>query len=504
MKIMPMCWVEHYPEKHNSLSTLALQNKNCPEQVLEMIQVRLYFIFLLLFFIVSCFPQEYTYQKEVLADEGEVLVYLQPLPQEASKLRFVIDGIFAVRDDGNKIPLFLSFNELNGSELLGRQKLLATGILPPGAYTGLSVKTDKAFVQSAEGDIALLVPEEPVVAAKLFQVNRRQALTLFLSLNPSGILTRGISFTPDFSVTTPGSILINLTGYVSNSASNLISVFNKKTMEVVNSIATGKGPKGMVLDQNRTRAYVAVSADDAVEIYDVFTGKDIGRIRLNFRDNPIELALTPDGRTLVSVNHSSNTVSIIDALSKFELRRIRVGEKPTSAVVDPSGLKAYITNSGSNTVSVVDLTQRTLSVTISVEGIPVKAAFNRAGDRLYVVSSNSPNLSVIDPSRLTVTDKIFIGTGGVSIKVSRLNGLIYVGKGFGGEIAVVDPSLLTLIDSIRVGGNAASTTIDRQENTLFVVLPERRLVQKVNLTSKKLMAEIEVSEEAYAVVVMGE
>ena len=469
-----------------------------------MIQVRLYSIFLLLFFIVSCFPQEYKYEKAVLGDEGEVLVYLQPLPQEASKLRFMMGDIFALRDDGVKIPLFLSFSEINGAELLASQRLLATGILPPGSYTGISIKTDWAFVQSEEGDIALLVPEEPVVAAKLFQVKRRQALTLFLSLNASGILTRGISFTPDFSVATPGSILINLTGYVSNSASNLISVFNKKTMEVVNSIATGKGPRGIVLDQIRTRAYVAVSGDDAVEIYDVFTGKAIGRIRLNFRDNPIELALTPDGKTLVSVNYGSNTVSIIDALSRFELSRIRVGEGPTSAVVDPSGLRAYVTNSRSNTVSVVDLTQRALALTISVEGIPVKAAFNRAGDRLYVVSSNSPNLSVIDPSRLTVTNKIFIGPGGLSIRVSRLNGLIFVGKSFGGEIAVVDPYSLMLIDSIRVEGNAAFTTIDRQENTLFVVLPERRLVQKLDLTSKKLMAEIEVSEEAYAVVVMGE
>jgi len=37
-----------------------------------------------------------------------------------------------------------------------------------------------------------------------------------------------------------------------------------------------------------------------------------------------------------------------------------------------------------------------------------------------------------------------------------------------------------------------------------VALPERRMVQKVNLTSKKIMAEIEVGEGAYAVVVMGE
>ncbi len=469
-----------------------------------MILKRVCSIFLWLFFIGGCFPQEYTYNKAVLRDEGEVLVYLQPLPQEAAKLRFMMDGIIAIRDDGSKIPLSLSFNQLNGSAHFGRQKLLATGILPPGVYTGLSIKIKKAFVQSEEGEVALLAPEEPVSAAKLFQVNRRQALTLFLSLKASGIISDIIRFTPDFSLATPGGILINLTGYVSNSAANLISVFNTKTMEVVNAIATGKGPRGIVLDQSRARAYVAVSGDDMVEIYDVFNGTFTDRVRLTFGDNPIELALTPDGRTLVSVNHSSNTVSIIDAISRIVLRKIRVGEKPTSAVVDPSGFRAYIMNSRSNTVSVVDLTQRTLTATISVEGSPLRGAFNRAGDRLYVVSRNSPNLSVIDPRRLTVTERIFIGTGGLSIRVSRLNGLIFVGNSFGAEIAVVDPSSSMFIDSIRAGGNAAHMTIDRQENTLFVVLPERRLVQKINLTSRKIMAEIEVAELAYAVVVMGE
>ena len=471
-----------------------------------MIPGRLYYIFLMLLFIGSCFPQEYTYNydKAPLDNEGEILVYLQPLPQEASKLRFFIDSMFALRDDGVKIPLFLSFNDLNGSEFLGSQKLYASGVLPPGAYTGLSIKIDKAFVQSEEGEIALLVPGEPLFVGRLFQVKRKEALTLFLSLNAPGLVTGDISFTPDFSLATAEGILVNLTGYASSSASNLIYVFNTKTMEVVNVIATGRGPKGIVLDKNRTRGYVAVSGDDRVEIYDVFTGKYIDRIKLNFRDNPLELALTPDGRTLVSVNHSSNTVSIIDPISKIELRRVRVGEKPTSAVVDPSGLRAYITNSRSNSVSVVDLSQRTLTATVSVEGSPLRGAFNRTGDRLYVVSGNSPNLSVIDPARLTVIDKVFIGAGGVSIKVNQLTGLILVGKSFGGEIALVDPSSLALIDSINVRGNVALTTIDRQENTLFVVLPERRLVQKVNLTSKKITAEMEVGEGAYAVAVMGE
>ncbi len=473
------------------------------DRFFAMKQIRFYFICLLLLFINSCFPQESVY-KAVLNEEGEVLVYLQPVPQEASRLRFIIEEIFAVRDDGGDIPLSLSISELKGADPAGLQKLLAAGVLPPGPYTGISIKIKKAFVQTEEGEIALLVPEEPVTAQHLFEVKRRQALTLFLYFNASGAITGGISFTPVFSLTIPGRELINFKGYVSNSGSNIISVFNKKTMQVVDAIATGKGPKGIVLDQRRRRAYVAVSGDDIVVVYDVFNGNIIGRIKLNFGDNPIELALTPDGRTLVSVNHASNTVSIIDAISRLEVRRIRVGEGPTSAVVDPSGLKAYIMNSRSNTVSVVDLTQRTIAVTIGVEGGPLRGAFNRAGDRLYVISRYSPNLTVIDPSRFMVMEKIFVGPGAVSIKVDFLTGLILVGKKFGGEITVIDPSSLMFIDSIKVRGNAAFMTIDREENTLFVALPDKRVLQKVNLTSKKIMAEIEVGEGAYAVVVMGE
>lgn len=461
------------------------------------------FMFLLFLFVTGCLPKVSIY-KAPLKEEGEVILYLQPMPQEADKLRFIIDEISAIRDNGIEIPLSLTFNEIKSADLVGLQKLLASGVLPPGSYRGISIKIRKAFVQGEEGEFALFIPEEPVRAEHLFKVTRREVLTLFLFFSTSGAITRGVSFTPLFSLATPGRGLINLTGYVSNSDSNIISVFNKKTMQVVDAISTGRAPKGIVLDENRRRAYVAASGDDAIEVIDVPKGEIIGRITLNFGDEPIDLALTPDGRTLVSVNHDSNTVSIIDAISQFEVRRIRVGEEPTSVVVDPSGLKAYIMNSLSNTVSVVDLTQKALAVTIAVEGAPLRGAFNRDGDRLYVITRDSPNLTVIDPSRLIVIEKIFIGMGAASIKVDTRTDLILVGKKLGGEISVIDPSSLMFIDTIDVEGNAAYMTIDDEENTLFVVLSDRRVLQKVNLTSKKIMAEIEVGEGAYAVVLMGE
>ena len=53
--------------------------------------------------MISCIPQGLPSRyKAALGKEGEVILYLQPMPQEAEKLRFDIDEIFALREDGLK------------------------------------------------------------------------------------------------------------------------------------------------------------------------------------------------------------------------------------------------------------------------------------------------------------------------------------------------------------------------------------------------------------------
>jgi len=47
-------------------------------------------------------------------------------------------------------------------------------------------------------------------------------------------------------------------------------------------------------------------------------------------------------------------------------------------------------------------------------------------------------------------------------------------------------------------------TIDDEERTLFVALADRRILQKINLTSKRVVAEIDVGKGAYAIAVMGQ
>lgn len=456
----------------------------------------------LVFLAASCTPQPPPYQP-ALGNEGEIQLYLQPLPQEADRIAFSITAISAIRHDGGVVQLRQLLTELKPRELLTVQKRLAWATLPPGLYEGISVEIGTASLLGEHGAVDLLVPDGPLFIEQEFTVARRRANTLFLSLAPAKLLGGGFRFTPLFSLAEPRRQLEGLLGFATDSGSNLVSVFNKLTMEVVDTIATGSGPQGAVLDQRGGWVYVALAADDAIEGIEVGSLEILRRARLHSGDEPVEIALSADGATLVSANFGSNTASIFDTTSLREEGRVRLPTEPTSVVVSESGKRAYLLHSLSNAISVIDLTRLELAATRTFEESPVRGAMNKDGDRLYVITRNSPNLLVIDPVSLTLIERILVGTGATCIKIDPKTDLIYVGKQ-DGDIDVVDPSSLMSIDVFMTNSNVAFLSIDDEEDALFVVMPESREVRKLNLISKRSLGTIEIADGGYAVVLMGE
>ncbi|MBW2693628.1 MAG: hypothetical protein JRE57_13515, partial [Deltaproteobacteria bacterium] len=98
---------------------------------------------LLAFFAAGCAPMPPAYQP-VSSTEGLLRLYLQPLPQEINRLSFSITEILAVRNDGSTIPLQQAFAGPYGKDLIGLQKRLVSVSLPPGLYSGLSLRVGAA------------------------------------------------------------------------------------------------------------------------------------------------------------------------------------------------------------------------------------------------------------------------------------------------------------------------------------------------------------------------
>ncbi len=436
-------------------------------------------------------------------DDGALYVYLEPWPAEASRFSLHLQELSAVREDGSVVPLPLRLPDLEAATV-GRTRLLGWGPLPAGSYAGVAVRVRKASLREEEGPAALRIPEEAALSRFRFVVTAERAVVLELGLRYRDSIIEGYRLEPVFAVSAPGKLATGLSALVSCREGGAVAVFDKVSGEVTAVVLTGRGPTGLALDPERRRAYVAVSQEDAIETLDLLDPSILARLRLTAGDEPRDLVLTPDGRTLLTANAGSGTVSVVDAASLFERERIPVGNGPDSILMDRAGRRAYVLNTLSDTVSILDVPSRAVVGTIAVDAEPFRGELNRDGSRLFVIHRVSPYLLVMDVAAQRVEQRVHVGPGASALKVDPVTNRIYVAHSGSDSLDVFDPFSLLPLDSIPVGEDVGFLAIDGEGNNLCMTLPQVDEVGVVRLVGKQEVARIDVGEDPYELALLGE
>lgn len=434
---------------------------------------------------------------------GSLVVYLLPLSRDPARPPLHLDEISALREDGTALPLSLLHADVKGDGPTSERRL-ATQALPPGRYTGLLVRVSTTFPPGAQGAAALPSPQEPVSITVPFTIERRRAVVIGLRLEARVPADAGSRVPPLFTCVLPQRPAPGLIGVVSSRGSNDVTIFDKVSGQVVGIVPTGREPIGLVVDPVRRRAYVAAFADDTIEAIGLLEQDVLSRVSLRGGDRPVELALTPDGRTLLSANEGSSTVSAIDALPLVETARIPVGNGPRSILIDRGGRRAYTFNASSSTLTVLDIAARATVGTIATEAGPLRGQFNRAGDKLYVIHRSSPYLIVIDPLSLTVTARVYVGPGALALKVDPQTDRIYLARRGAGTLDIYDPFSFLPVDTIPTEGDVSFLTIDDEGNNLYLILSEINQVQVLRVVGKETTVRAEVGVGPTRVALVGE
>ncbi len=437
------------------------------------------------------------------AADGGVHLYLQPFPADAAKLTFTVASVSALAAGGAEVPLKVNLGTA-AAAAVARQRLLASGRLPPGSYAGFVVRIGRAALRAERGEVALTVPDTPVRLDVPFVVGPPQAPLFWLVLNYQASVASGFAFTPAFAVVAPSRPIPDQAGLVTDSGADTITVFDKHLRQAVAAIDTCARPSGLALDQFRRRVYVACSKDDEIQSIDIATGDILERARLSPGDRPREVALTPDGQILVSVNTGSNSISFFDASSLTRRERVSVGDAPGSILIDPAGRRAFVFNTMASSVTVIDMATRSVAATLSLDSSPLRGQFSARGDRLYVIHERSPYLTVIDPRQLTMVTRARLRTSASAIAVDSVRNLLYIGSATDTGIDLYDPNALLPVNAMKTRASASYLTIDAAENTLYMVCPDTKSLVVGRLADRTLIAEIDVGEGPYWVSVAGE
>ena len=124
-------------------------------------------------------------------------------------------------------------------------------------------------------------------------------------------------------------------------------------------IPVGKGPEGIDISPDGKEVWAANSSDGTVSIIDAATHKVVHTLDVKTKhSNRLKFAL--DGALVLVSDAGSDDVVVVDAATRKERKRIKVGRVPLGILMEPGGARAYVAASEDNSVAVIDL--KTLEV----------------------------------------------------------------------------------------------------------------------------------------------
>jgi YVTN family beta-propeller protein len=141
--------------------------------------------------------------------------------------------------------------------------------------------------------------------------------------------------------------------YVANYASGTVTPINTAANKASSPITVGDEPVAIALTPNGKTAKVVNEGSDTVTPID--TATNVAGAAISVGDDPAAIAITPNGKTAYVVNEGSDTVTPIRISDGVTGPPIKVGDSPRLIVIAPNGITAYVTNFDSNTVTPIHL-----------------------------------------------------------------------------------------------------------------------------------------------------
>lgn len=302
-------------------------------------------------------------------------------------------------------------------------KILLSAIIISIAISGMAqtnYKIIKTFhIASAGGWDYLAVNRDRLYVSHGTQVNildKNSGDSLGVIENTTGI--HGIAFNNSLNI-----------GYTSNGRLNNVSVFNLKTNEVTEQIATGENP-------------------DAI-LYDEFSKK----------------VFTCNGR--------SNDLTVIDAATNKVIATIPVGGKPETAVSDNAG-KLYVNVEDKSQIAEVNT--QTMQVlnhwSIAPGAEPTGLAFDTKTKRLFAACDKM--LVVINTANGKVVTTLPIGEGCDGVAFDAVNKNIFTSNGRGTMTIIHEdgPDTYKVLDNVPTKPRARTIALDEKTHKLYLPTAE--------------------------------
>ena len=167
---------------------------------------------------------------------------------------------------------------------------------------------------------------------------------------------------------------------------------------------------------------------------------------------PAEVSFSDDGKKAFVANGMSNTVTVVDAVSKMVLETIEVGANPVGAWPGMNGMM-YVDNEDGQSISMIDGITNMMTDTVNLGFMPGMAARNTMMNQMWVSDPDGSKIHMWMNGNTGFVHGgvITVGSGAHAIAFSNDGKIGYVTNQNEGTVSVVDVATLKEMMKIMVG-----------------------------------------------------
>jgi YVTN family beta-propeller protein len=236
-------------------------------------------------------------------------------------------------------------------------------------------------------------------------------------------------------------------------------------------------------------------------------------------DGPRGLAVTPDGKLLLTANQKTADVAVIDTATLKVVRRVAIGKNPEFLRILPDGSKAFVTYEPSSTggppkegekeeedddkvpgeVAVIDL--KTWKVVASIVGAPETEGieFSSDGKQIAITNEGNDTVTVYELAGYKLVKTIDLSPHGSrprGIKLAPDGSHYVVTMENSASLAVLDADF-NFLKSVPTGKGPYGVAFDKSGKHIIVAASRDALLQVFDGSSYAKLAEVPVGKRCW-------
>ena len=253
------------------------------------------------------------------------------------------------------------------------------------------------------------------------------------------------------------------------SRSTHVQVIDADSGKVIWDIPGTEGVHGIALADDLNVGFTSNGKGNSVTVFDLNTLQVIETIRITGM-NPDAIIYEPRSKHIVVFNGRSANATVIDAVSRKEIKNISLPGKPELAVSNSNG-DIFVNIEDKNEIVMIDSGSNKIRKHFTIgNGVePTGLAFDQKHHRLFSVCANK-KMEVLDSETGKIVSEVAIGEGPDSAAFDPNLNMVFSSNGDGTLTLVKedDPDHFTVVQNVVTQKGARTMAYDENNHRAYL------------------------------------